>query len=47
MGGDGDGRGWEDDSVITFPNLLRHFSNNLTGDSIYKGSHDSEYARCE
>lgn len=45
MGGDGDGRGWENGDVVTFPNLLRHFSGNLEGDSIYKGSHDSEYAR--
>jgi len=45
MGGDGEGRGWENDDVVTFPNLLRHFSNHLTGDSIYKGKHDSKYAR--
>jgi len=45
MGGDGEGRGWEDDDVVTFPNLLRHFSKQLQGDSIYKGAHDSEYAR--
>jgi len=45
MGGDGDGRGWENGDVVTFPNLLRHFSDHLEGDSIYKGSHDSEYAR--
>ena len=45
MGGDGSGRGWEDDDVITFPNLLRHFSKHLQGDSIYKGAHDSKYAR--
>jgi len=45
MGGDGEGRGWENDDVVTFPNLLRHFSDHLTGDSIYKGKHDSKYAR--
>lgn len=45
MGGDGGGRGWEDDDVVTFPNLLRHFSKDLEGDSIYKGAHDSKYAR--
>jgi len=45
MGGDGNGRGWENGDVVTFPNLLRHFSNDLEGDSIYKGGHDSKYAR--
>lgn len=46
MGGDGDGRGWEtQDDVVTFPNLLRNFRPDLIGDSIYKGSHDSQYAR--
>lgn len=45
MGGDGNGRGWEDEDVVSFPNLLRHFSKDMVGDSIYKGAHDSEYAR--
>jgi len=45
MGGDGEGRGWEDGDVVTFPNLLRHYRPDLVGDSIYKGAHDTEYAR--
>lgn len=45
MGGDGNGRGWTEEDVVSFPNLLRHFRPDMHGDSIYKGNYKSAYAR--